>query len=220
MNNQFFCGILLGSLLIPSTTIFADVVGAKPTTKPTKQAKPKPTAKPETKPKPEAEAKPKPAAKAEPEQVVLSSTTIKDSGIRYELTGCKREGDSVVCRLLLTNKKKEDTAVTLKVAGTRFIDRDGEEYKAKKAKVGSVEGDADAENTLIADIPTKASVTFDAPPANVVTMKVLAISHSPGNTLKFRDVKIGKAVGAKPETSKPETAKPEVTKPETAKPEN
>jgi hypothetical protein len=217
MNNQFFCGILLGFLLLPSTTIFADVAGAKPTTKPTKQAKPKPTAQPEAKPKPEAEAKPKPKpeAKAEPEQVALSSTTIKDSGIRYELTGCKREGDSVVCRLLLTNKKKEDTAVTLKVAGTRFIDRDGEEYKAKKAKVGSVEGDADAENTLITDTPTKASVTFDAPPANVVTMKVLAISHSPGNTLKFRDVKIGKAVGAKPEA-----AKPEATKPETAKPEN
>jgi hypothetical protein len=179
MNNKLFQGLLMGALLWQGTAVFiADAAPAKP-------AKPaKPAAKPAAKPE----------AKAEPEQVILSSTLIRDAGIRYELTSCKREGETpvVVCRLLLTNKKKDDVAVSFKVAGTRFIDKDGEEYRAKEVKIGSVKSDSEAENTLISDTPTRATVTFDAPPANVLTMRVLAINHSPGSSLKFRDVKIGK----------------------------
>jgi hypothetical protein len=169
MNNKLFPGLVLGSLLLQGAVIFvAEAVPKKPVAKP--------------------------AAKAEPEQVILNDTTIRDDGIRYELTSCRREGETpvVVCRLLLTSKKKDDTNVSFKIAGTRFIDKDGEEYKAKTVKIGSVESESEAENSLISDTPTKALVTFDAPPANVVTMRVLAINHSPGSNLKFRNIKIGK----------------------------
>jgi hypothetical protein len=173
MKNKLFQGLLLGSLLFQGVIIApVDAAPKKPVIKP--------VAKPET--------------KAETEQVVVSDTLIRDGGIRYELTSCRREGETpqVVCRLLLTNKKKDDIAVSFKVAGTRFIDKDGEEYRAKEVKIGSVNGESEAENTLISDTPTRATVIFDAPPANVATMRVLAINHSPGSSLKFRNIKIGK----------------------------
>jgi hypothetical protein len=147
-------------------------------------------------PKKEATTKPtttKPAkveAKPAPEQVVLGDTVVRDSGILYELTSCQREAETLVCRLLLINKKKEDIPISFKIAGTRFIDKAGDEYKATKVKVGSVDGD-DAENSLIPGVPLKASVTFAAPPANVRTMVVIAINHSPGSSMKFRNVTIG-----------------------------
>ncbi len=168
MNNKLFQGLLIGSLLFQGAVILAADAAPKKTEST------------------------KPATKAEPGQLIVSDTIIKDSGVRYELTSCKREGETpvVVCRLLLTNLKKEDLAVSFKSAGTRFIDRDGEEYKAKKVKIGSVDGD-DAENSLIAGTPTKAAITFDAPAANVLTMRVIAINHSPGTSLKFRNIKIG-----------------------------
>jgi hypothetical protein len=168
MNNKLFRGLLVGSLLFQG--VILATVDAAPK---------KPAAKP---------------AKTEPEQVVVNDTLIKDGGIRYELTSCRREGETpaVVCRLLLTSKNKEDVTVSFKVAGTRFIDKDGEEYKAKKVKIGSVEGDTEAENSLISDTPTRATVTFDAPAENVVTMRVIAINHTPGSSLKFRNIKIGK----------------------------
>jgi hypothetical protein len=182
MNNKLFQGLLLGSLVFQGVVIFSadaatphrpKILLKKPATKPVV----KPAAKPEADP-----------------QVAISKTTIQDNGVRYELTGCRREGTAtagtVVCRLLLTNKKKSDVATSLKVAGTRFIDRDGEEYLAKEVKLGSIKSETEAENTLISDIPTKATVTFDAPAANVATMRALAVSHTPGATLKFLDVKI------------------------------
>jgi hypothetical protein len=187
MNNKLFQGLLIGSLVFQGVVIFsADAATPnRPKLLLKKPAKPvvKPAAKPETKPE------------AEP-PVVISKTTIQDNGVRYELTGCRREGAAtaatVVCRFLVTNRKKSDVAASLKVAGTRFIDRDGEEYLAKEVKLGSIKSETEAENTLISDIPTKATVTFDAPAVNVSTMRVLAINHSPGNTLKFLDMKIGK----------------------------
>jgi hypothetical protein len=173
MNNKLFQGLLIGSLLLQGVVILAaDAAPKKETTK--KPAAARPT---------------KPEAKAEPEQVVLGDTVVRDSGILYELTSCKREAETLVCRLLLINKKKEDIPVSFKIAGTRFIDRAGDEYKATKVKIGSVDGD-DAENSLIPGVPLKASVTFTAPPANVRTMVVIAINHSPGSSMKFRNVTI------------------------------
>jgi hypothetical protein len=174
MNNKLFQGLLIGSLLLQGVVILAaDAAPKKETTKKPATAKP---AKPEAKP--------------DPEQVVLGDTVVRDSGILYELTSCKREAETLVCRLLLINKKKEDLPVSFKIAGTRFIDKAGDEYKATKVKVGSVDGD-EAENSLIPGVPLKASVTFAAPPVNVRTMVVIAISHSPGSSMKFRNITIG-----------------------------
>jgi hypothetical protein len=170
MNNKLFQGILIGSLLLQGVVIIsADAAPKKATVKKPTTAKP---------------------AKAEPEQVVLGDSIVRDSGILYELTSCKRETETLVCRLLLINKKKEDLAVSFKIAGTRFIDKAGDEYKATKVKIGSVDGD-EAENSLIPGVPLKASITFAAPPANVRTMVVIAISHSPGSSMKFRNIVIG-----------------------------
>jgi hypothetical protein len=177
MNNQLFQGLLLGSLVFQGVVIFSADAATPNKPKLLLKKPAKPVAKPEVEP-----------------SVAISKTTIQDNGVRYELTGCRREGTAteatVVCRLLVTNKKKNDTAASLKVVGTRFIDRDGEEYLAKEVKLGSVKSETEAENTLISNIPTKATVTFDAPAANVATMRVLAINHSPGNILKFLDMKI------------------------------
>jgi hypothetical protein len=175
MNNKLFQGLLIGSLLLQGVVILAaDAAPKKETTKKPTTAKP---AKPESKP--------------DPEQVVLGDTVVRDSGILYELTSCRREAETLVCRLLLINKKKEDMPVSFKIAGTRFIDKAGDEYKATKVKIGSVDGD-EAENSLISGVPIKASVTFAAPPANVRTMVVIAINHSPGSSMKFRNITIGK----------------------------
>jgi hypothetical protein len=144
------------------------------------QAAPQSAKKPAVKPKPAAAAK----------QTNISATTIQEAGIRYSLSFCRRVETSVVCRLSLLNKNDKDVAVSLQVNGTRFIDKDGEEYLSKEVQIGSVKSESEAENMLISDISTKATVTFDAPPANVATMTVLAINHSPGSILKFRNVKI------------------------------
>jgi hypothetical protein len=170
MNNKLFQGLLIGSLLLEGIVILSADAAPK------KEAVKKPTT-----------AKP---ARAEPEQVVISDSAIRDSGVVYELTSCKREAETLVCRLLLISKKKEDLPISFKIAGTRFIDKAGDEYKATKVKIGSVEGD-EAENSLISGVPIKASVTFTAPPANVRTMVVIAISHSPGSSMKFRNIIIG-----------------------------
>lgn len=180
MNNKLFQGLLLGSLVFQGVVNFSADAAAP--------NRPKLLLK-----KPAA----KPTDKTEVERpIAITKTIIKDNGIRYELTGCRQEGvapaATVVCRFLVTNTKKSDTAASLKLAGSRFIDRDGEEYLAKEVKLGSIKSETEAENTLISDIPTKATVTFNAPAANVVTMRVLAINHTPGATLKFLDVKIGK----------------------------
>lgn len=181
MNNKFFQGLLLGSLVFQGCVIFSADAATPNQPKLLLKKPAKPAIKPATKPE------------ADP-QVAINKATIQDNGVRYELTGCRREGAataaSLVCRLLVTNRKRIDVPASLKVAGTRFIDRDGEEYLAKEVKLGSIKGDAEAENTLLAGIPTKAMVTFDAPAANVATMRVLAINHAPGNILKFLDVKI------------------------------
>ncbi len=165
MSNKLFQKLLIGSLLLQGVVVFtADAA-------PKKAAAQKPT-------------------KSEPEQVVISDTVVRDSGVVYELTSCKREAETLVCRLLLISKKKEDLPVSFKIAGTRFIDKAGDEYKATKVKIGSTDGD-EAENSLIAGVPIKASVTFAAPPVNVRTMVVLAISHAPGSSMKFRNIIIG-----------------------------
>jgi hypothetical protein len=187
MKNPLFTGILAAAMLWNGVSIFSAIAAPNQS----KISQKKPVRKPATT-KPEAKPEVKPEAKVEPTQTMVNSTTIKDSGIRYDLTSCKREGENVACRLLLTNKKKDDVAVSFKVAGTRFIDKDGEEYRAKEVRIGSARSETEAENTLISETPTKAMVIFDAPPTNVATMRALAIAHSPGNTLKFRDVKIEK----------------------------
>jgi hypothetical protein len=124
---------------------------------------------------------------------VVNQSTIDDSGVRYELTSCKRAVESLVCRFLLTNRNKNDVAVSIKANGTRFIDITGEEYLAKAVQIGSHKSDVAAESILIAQVPIRATVTFDAPAANVITLKVLAINHEPGSYLKFREVKIAKS---------------------------
>lgn len=137
--------------------------------------------------------KPATTPKSEPSaQTVINKSTIDDSGVRYELTSCKRVVDSLVCRFLLTNKSTKDITVAFKASGTRFIDITGEEYLAKEVQIGSNKSDTATESSLISQVPIKAMVTFDAPAANVVTLKVLAINHEPGNALKFREVKIAK----------------------------
>jgi hypothetical protein len=138
---------------------------------------------------PRATAKPKPEAA---KQTIVNNNTVQDAGIRYTLAACRRAEAKLICRFSLLNKNSKDVAVSLTVNGTRFIDKDGEEYASNEVQIGSVKSESEAENTLISDVPTKASVTFDAPPANVATMAVLVVNHSPGSTLKFRNVKITK----------------------------
>jgi hypothetical protein len=177
MNHLLASGLAIVCLSLPGLYTTAIPVDATP-----QLAK-----KPAVKPKPTPEAKPAPA-----KQMIISATTIQEAGVRYSLSFCRRVETNVVCRLALLNKNNKDTAVSLKVGGTRFIDKDGEEYLSKEVQIGSVKSESEAENTLISDVATKATVTFDAPPANVLTMAVLAINHSPGSTLKFRNVKIVK----------------------------
>jgi hypothetical protein len=164
--------VSLSSLLgFYTTTISADAA-PKPSVKPARSTKP--------------------VVKPEPKQTNINRTTIQDNGVRYELSACRRIEATVVCRFSLVNKTEKDMAISFKTSGTRFIDKDGEEYLSKEVQIGSVKSESEAENTLIADVPTKATITFDDPPVNVSTMAVLAINHSPGATLKFRNVKITK----------------------------
>jgi hypothetical protein len=175
MNHLLASGLAIVCLSLPGLYTTAIPVDAAP-----RLAK-----KPAVKPRPAAAAKPE-----EAKQTIISATTIQEAGVRYSLSSCRRVETNVVCRLLLLNKNSKDTAVSLNVSGTRFIDKDGEEYQSKEVQIGSIKSESEAENTLISDISTKATVTFEAPPANVATMAVLAINHSPGGTLKFRNVKI------------------------------
>lgn len=179
MNHLLASGLAIVCLSLPG--LYATAIPVDATPQQTKKQKPA------VKPKPTPEAKPAPV-----KQTIINATTIQEAGVRYSLSACRRIETTVVCRLSLLNKNDKDTAVSLEVSGTRFIDKDGEEYLAKEVQIGSVKSESKAENTLISGVSTKATATFDAPPANVLTMAVLAINHSPGNTLKFRNVKIVK----------------------------
>jgi hypothetical protein len=183
MNHLLINGLLIAGLALPGM-----YVATLPTTAIAKA--PRSTGK---KPAPPATEPAKPTAKPEPKQTIISKTTIQDNGVRYELSACRRIEATVVCRFSVTNKAEQDMPASFKVAGSRFIDRDGEEYLAKEVQIGSIRSESEAENVLISDISMKATVTFDAPPANVATMAVLAINHSPGSSLKFRNVKILKS---------------------------
>jgi hypothetical protein len=129
-------------------------------------------------------------SKKAPEQIAVDKNTIEESGVRYELTSCKRVSETLVCRFLLTNNGLQDISVSLKAGGTRFIDITGEEYLAKEVNIGTSRNDSTVESILIPKVPIKATITFDEPATNIVTLKVLAISHEPGAALKFRDLKI------------------------------
>jgi hypothetical protein len=190
--------LLIGSLLltswgqiVPWGALAADEVKEPVAVKKTTKTKtPKPSDKPVVKPS----AKPvlKAAPKKVPTQIAVDKNTIEEGGVRYELTSCKRVSETLVCRFLLTNNGVQDLAVALKVGGTRFIDITGEEYLAKEVNIGTSKSDGSAESILIPKVPIKATITFDEPAANVVTIKVLAINHEPGTALKFRDLKIVK----------------------------
>jgi hypothetical protein len=194
MNHLLIKGLLIAGLSISGIYVATSPQNAIAKTPRTPVKKPTPAASEPAKPTPAASepAKPTPA-KPEAKQTMINKTTIQDNGIRYELSACRRLEATVVCRLSLTNKGEQDIAASFKTAGSRFIDRDGEEYLAKEVQIGSLKSESETENTLISDVPMKATVTFDAPPANVATMAVLAINHTPGTTLKFRNVKIIKS---------------------------
>jgi hypothetical protein len=181
MNHLLIKGLLIAGLSVSGIYVATSAQNAIAKTPRTPVKKPTPAASEPAKPTP---------AKPEAKQTMINKTTIQDNGIRYELSACRRLETTVVCRLSLTNKSEQDIAASFKTAGSRFIDRDGEEYVAKEVQIGSLKSESETENTLISDVPMKATVTFDAPPANVATMAVLAINHAPGTTLKFRNVKI------------------------------
>jgi hypothetical protein len=181
MNHLLIKSLLIAGLSVSGIYVATSAPNAIAKTPRTPVRKPTPAASEPAKPKPEAK------------QTMINKTTIQDNGIRYELSACRRLEATVVCRLSLTNKGEQDVAASFKTAGSRFIDRDGEEYLAKEVQIGSLKSESETENTLISDVPMKATVTFDAPPANVATMAVLAINHTPGTTLKFRNVKIIKS---------------------------
>ncbi|GAK55591.1 hypothetical protein U27_02425 [Candidatus Vecturithrix granuli] len=99
--------------------------------------------------------------------------SVETKGFKFDLQECKRSGSSVICYFLITSKDQDKT---LYVSGpnynTRIFDDIGNEYRAIEAQLGNNIDPYNAYNSLVAGIPTKASVKFEgiSPQASFIAL--------------------------------------------------
>lgn len=94
-------------------------------------------------------------------QPATGQQVIESKGFSFALQSCNRSGESVSCYLLVTSNGQDRKLGINGDDGSRLFDDSGGEYLATHAQLGRDEGRDDAENTLPANVPTKASLHFE-----------------------------------------------------------
>lgn len=131
---------------------------------------------------------PKPEGKAQ--------QTAEAKGFIFQLQGCKRTGESVTCSFVITSKDQDkDIEVYASYNGlARIFDEMGNEYKANHAQIADKSSDNYAKSLLVANLPTKATVTFGgiSPEANMITLLEFWGYYGDSFKVQFRNVPFSK----------------------------
>lgn len=109
--------------------------------------------------------------------------------VTIELQTCAQSGGTIRCELLLTNNG-DDGNFTLHGYSSRLFDSGGNGYRGNTAQVANRDGE-NAQATLVAGIPTRASLTFRGV-AETTQLPLLEISGymNGAETLRFRNVPV------------------------------
>ncbi len=125
----------------------------------------------------------------------VQSTEVQ--GFTFELKECKRSGESVTCTLLVTNNE-EDRELRLYANDgsrkSRIFDNLGNEYIARRCKIGNKENPYNAEILLVSGIPTKAILSFTKISLETTGVALLEVRCRSGDDFKvqFRNIPFSK----------------------------
>lgn len=86
----------------------------------------------------------------------------KDNTLKFDLQGCQRENQQVICDLLITSliDEKRDLQIYAK---SRVLDFSGSEYISKGVRFSNERPAESAEKALIQGVSMKASIFFEIP---------------------------------------------------------
>jgi len=111
---------------------------------------------------------------------------ITSDDFSFELSGCQRSGQYIMCEFSVKNTASEDRVFTLyannyndSVKSSRLIDSSGNEFYPSALSLGSRTGDARRlwlKVSLVPQVSTKASLTFLDPAAKVVSIRLLRLT--------------------------------------------
>jgi hypothetical protein len=124
-----------------------------------------------------------------------SRLQLKEAGFLFDLNGCKLEGASLDCDLLITNQG-EDRVLWIQFnygdyGISRLIDESGNEYASSGGYLGNSRG-VNVGSRLVSGIPVRAGISFEHVRPEIREAKLLEISASPGVkfVVQFRNVTI------------------------------
>ncbi|CAK8718066.1 hypothetical protein KKHLCK_07230 [Candidatus Electrothrix laxa] len=110
--------------------------------------------------------------------------TIEARGFSFHLVSSKISNGTVIFSLLINSLEKSKELGMFK---SRFIDSEGNEYKGNEVKIGSHSHWGHVSSDLIADIPVKASLTFNGVSQKIKRVALLDV-HCSGFNVQFRNI--------------------------------
>jgi TolB-like protein len=138
-------------------------------------------------------AAPRPAAETGTKTTAKAVLQQQADSYIFELKRCNLSGKSLVCELLIINKR-EDRSIRFSPQNSRLIDEEGGGYDARTLTLGispSSQFGASTETILATDIPVKARLTFEGIPPDTRRATLLEIKTGWGGegvTIQFRNV--------------------------------
>jgi hypothetical protein len=119
-----------------------------------------------------------------------SSTSPPSGSVSYRPYGGTDAGtDTVVCRLTITNQR-DDRNLYVFGYGARAFDESGQEFQVSNVTVADSRGRT-VSKTLVSELPTPASMSFEGVPVGSVMFSSLEIGFNSGSAPpKFRRVPI------------------------------
>lgn len=110
----------------------------------------------------------------------LKAQKVTVKNYTFELSSCKRSSEEIRCSLTVTNDDSEDRTLGLIAykshsATSRLIDKEGNEYLASDAQLGSRVGPY-PRLELVSNVLTKASVKFENVSPETLSIRLLRLS--------------------------------------------
>lgn len=115
-------------------------------------------------------------------------TKVVADDFTFELSGCRRSGNSVSCEFAVINNASEDRVLQIfadnyhiSTKSSRLIDANGNEYYPTGSRLGSAVGDARqlwVKLALVPQVPTRASLRFEGISSSVSSITLLRITFN------------------------------------------
>lgn len=133
---------------------------------------------------------------------------VEDNVFVFEYKGSWVDIDTLYCELVVEGKRDmalwvANGLIGSDVAGTRFIDDRGVEFRSSKVWLGNVENRninynqfwpeySFARNSLVSGVPMRMLISFEKVPTNIKTIALLEITYSYGETTERGGIAIRK----------------------------